>query len=175
MKTKLFKFFLVTLLLSCLTHTGLKAQLAYRVKGNKFTVIKKDGGKFVHHIETNEIFNLIIGAEILDLRESQGCIDSIILSEWLPYQIASYYSLENTKKFKRKKVHLAFNEKEMYDLEEDERPNEQLFLNEFPELLTMDLFSFSVAYFCVDGNAAIAVEMNDEYQLIIYNLNEDEE
>jgi hypothetical protein len=149
-------------------HTS--AQAVYSVKGFRFKETLNEKNKCDHYLETDEILNELIAIQVLAIRDSVGCKDDIQFSSQLPILIASHISIKNKPFLSKKKiVRLEFHSKEFYDDEEVCIEMARRIIKDYPQLLEIELHSFSAALMCLDGNALIALEFNDQYEYIIYN------
>jgi hypothetical protein len=162
-------------LLSYLLIIEVSAQEAYAVKGLKYKEINNEAEIFDHYLETDRIVNEFIAIQILIIRDSVGCNDDIHLSSGLPELFASHLSLKD-KKFlgKKKTVRLEFKYKEFYDDQEICLEMARQMISECPQLLEIELYSFSVAWMCLDGYAITALEFNDQYEFNIHTPENEE-
>ena len=158
----------IQLLLSCLLSIKVSAQEAYAVKGLKYKEINNETETFDHYIETDRMVNEFITIQVLIIRDSVGCKNDINLSSGLPELFASYISLKDRKFLgKKKDVRLEFKYEELYDEQEIYLEMARQIISECPQLLEIELYSFSVAWMCLDGYAITALEFNDQYEFNI--------
>ena len=169
------RFVIFQLITFCLLSVSVGAQEVYRVKGLRSKEIHNSDGKFDHHLEADNIMNELIAIHVLIIRDSVGCSDNFKLSSSLPELMAYYVSFEDRRLLSKKKtVRLEFHSKEMYDDEEMYIEIARRIIKEYPQLLEIDLNSFSAAWLCLDGYALLAIEYNDQYEFTYYYSEDDE-
>lgn len=172
MLNRLVVFQLITF---CLLSVCASAQEVFWVKGLRSRQIHNSEGTFDHHLETDVIMNELVAIHVLMIRDSVGCSDDFTLSSSLPELMAYYVSFKDRRFLSKKKtVRLEFHSKEMYDEEEIYIEIARQIIHEYPQLLEIDLNSFSAAWMCLDGYALLAIEYNDQYAFTYYYSEDDD-